>query len=78
MIDHIYLPVKDIDRSLQFYTALLTPLDFAGRWDFKGQDGWPDLSVRVRRGQAGLLAQKVHDNVSGALCSVHRNEQGSR
>src|SRR5690348_16435894 len=43
MIDHIYLPVKDIDRSLQFYTALLTPLDFAGRWDFNGQDGWPDL-----------------------------------
>ena len=43
MIDHIYLPVKDIDRSLQFYAALLTPLDFAGRWDFKGQDGWPDL-----------------------------------
>ena len=43
MIDHIYLPVTDIDRSLQFYTALLTPLDFAGRWDFKGQDGWPDL-----------------------------------
>jgi catechol 2,3-dioxygenase-like lactoylglutathione lyase family enzyme len=43
MIDHIYLPVTDIDRSLQFYTALLTPLDFAGCWDFKGQDGWPDL-----------------------------------
>jgi len=39
MIDHIYLPVKDIDRSLQFYAALLTPLDFAGRWDFKGQGG---------------------------------------
>ena len=43
MIDHIYLPVMDIDRSLRFYTALLTPLDFAGRWDFKGQAGWPDL-----------------------------------
>jgi catechol 2,3-dioxygenase-like lactoylglutathione lyase family enzyme len=39
MIDHIYLPVTDIDRSLQFYTALLTPLGLAGRWDFKGQDG---------------------------------------
>jgi catechol 2,3-dioxygenase-like lactoylglutathione lyase family enzyme len=43
LIHHIYLPVKDIDRSLQFYAALLTPLDFAGRWDFKVQDSWPDL-----------------------------------
>jgi catechol 2,3-dioxygenase-like lactoylglutathione lyase family enzyme len=48
MIDHIYLPVKDIDRSLQFYTALLTPLDFAGRWDFKSQDGRPDLYGAAR------------------------------
>ena len=43
MIDHIYLPVKDIDRSLEFYDALLTPLGLAHRWDFKGRDGWPDL-----------------------------------
>ena len=43
MIDHIYLPVTDIDRSLDFYGAVLTPLDFAHRWDFKAQAGWPDL-----------------------------------
>jgi catechol 2,3-dioxygenase-like lactoylglutathione lyase family enzyme len=43
MIDHIYLPVTDIDRSLNFYGAVLTPLDFAHRWDFKAQAGWPDL-----------------------------------
>src|SRR5690349_20882045 len=43
MIDHIYLPVRDIDRSLQFYEALLEPLDLGRRWNFRGRDGWPDL-----------------------------------
>jgi predicted lactoylglutathione lyase len=43
MIDHIYLPVTDIKRSLDFYGAGLTPLGFAHRWDFKAQAGWPDL-----------------------------------
>ncbi|HUE61325.1 MAG TPA: VOC family protein [Acidimicrobiales bacterium] len=43
MIDHIYLPVTDIDRSLDFYTAVLTPLDLAHRWEFKARAGWPDL-----------------------------------
>jgi catechol 2,3-dioxygenase-like lactoylglutathione lyase family enzyme len=43
MIDHIYLPVTDIDRSLDFYRAVLTPLGSAHRWDFKARDGWPDL-----------------------------------
>jgi catechol 2,3-dioxygenase-like lactoylglutathione lyase family enzyme len=43
IIDHIYLPVTDVDRSLDFYRAVLTPLDFAHRWDFKAQAGWPDL-----------------------------------
>jgi catechol 2,3-dioxygenase-like lactoylglutathione lyase family enzyme len=43
MIDHIYLPVTDIERSPHFYGALLTPLGSANRWDFKAQAGWPDL-----------------------------------
>lgn len=43
MIDHIYLPVTDIERSLDFYGAVLTPLGLAHGWDFKAQAGWPDL-----------------------------------
>lgn len=43
MIDHIYLPVTDIDRSLDFYAAVLAPLGIAHRWDFKAHAGWPDL-----------------------------------
>ena len=43
VVDPIYLPVTDIDRSMDFYQALLTPLGLAHRWDFKAQAGWPDL-----------------------------------
>jgi hypothetical protein len=31
MIDHISLPVRDIDRSFQVFEALLTPLELAHR-----------------------------------------------
>ena len=37
MIDHIYLPVTNIKRSLDFYSALLTPLGTADRWKFEAK-----------------------------------------
>ena len=43
MIDHIYLPVTNIKRSLDFYSALLTPLAKADRWKFEAKAGYPDL-----------------------------------
>src|ERR1700757_1605367 len=43
MIDHIYLPVTNIKRSLDFYSALLTPLGTADRWKFEAKAGYPDL-----------------------------------
>jgi catechol 2,3-dioxygenase-like lactoylglutathione lyase family enzyme len=43
MIDHIYLPVTDIDRSLDFYPAVLMPRGAAHRWDVNAQAGWPNL-----------------------------------
>ncbi|MEU1597955.1 VOC family protein [Streptomyces sp. NPDC005708] len=43
MIDHIYLPVTNLEKSLAFYTALLTPLGKGKTWEFKAQAGWPDL-----------------------------------
>ena len=43
MIDHIYLPVTNIKRSLDFYSALLTPLGKADRWKFEAKAGYPDL-----------------------------------
>jgi catechol 2,3-dioxygenase-like lactoylglutathione lyase family enzyme len=53
MIDHIYLPVTNIKRSLDFYSALLTPLGKADRWKFEAK------AVGVWRAPAGILAQRI-------------------
>lgn len=46
MLDHIFLPVSDVDRSITFYTAVLAPLGINRSHDFDGKDGpsgHPDL-----------------------------------
>ena len=41
MLDHIFLTVSDVDRSIAFYTAALAPLGIAHRHDYAGTDGPP-------------------------------------
>jgi len=41
MLDHIFLSVSDIVRSIGFYEATLTPLGITARHDFDGEDGPP-------------------------------------
>ena len=41
MLDHIFLSVGDIDRSIAFYTAALAPLGITRRHDYAGKDGPP-------------------------------------
>jgi catechol 2,3-dioxygenase-like lactoylglutathione lyase family enzyme len=41
MLDHVFLSVSDIDRSIAFYTAALAPLGIVNRHDFDGKDGPP-------------------------------------
>ena len=46
MLDHIFLSVSDITRSIRFYEAALTPLGITARLDYDGKDGphgHPDL-----------------------------------
>jgi catechol 2,3-dioxygenase-like lactoylglutathione lyase family enzyme len=46
LIDHVYISVTDIDRSLAFYSAALEPLGWRvlGNYDSSsGPDGVPDL-----------------------------------
>ena len=46
MLDHIFLTVSDIDRSISFYEAALTPLGIDQRFDYDGKNGplgHPDL-----------------------------------
>lgn len=41
MLDHIFLCVSDIDRSIAFYTAALAPLGITRQHDYAGKDGPP-------------------------------------
>jgi catechol 2,3-dioxygenase-like lactoylglutathione lyase family enzyme len=41
MLDHVFLSVSDLDRSINFYTAALTPLGITTRLDYDGRDGPP-------------------------------------
>ena len=41
MLDHIFLPVTDIRRSVVFYEKSLAPLGITQRVDYDGKDGPP-------------------------------------
>lgn len=41
MLDHIFLSVSDIQRSIDFYHGALTPLGITTRHDYDGKDGPP-------------------------------------
>ncbi len=46
MLDHIFLSVSDIARSIRFYEEALEPLGITARLDYDGKDGplgHPDL-----------------------------------
>ncbi|RYG17528.1 MAG: VOC family protein [Caulobacteraceae bacterium] len=46
MLDHVFISVSDLTRSIAFYTAALTPLGIHDRVDYDGADGpagHPDL-----------------------------------
>jgi len=41
MLDHVFLSVSDVTRSIAFYTAVLAPLGITDRLDYDGRDGPP-------------------------------------
>lgn len=46
MLDHIFISVSDIERSIRFYEAALTPVGITVRLNYDGKDGpsgHPDL-----------------------------------
>jgi catechol 2,3-dioxygenase-like lactoylglutathione lyase family enzyme len=60
MIDHIGIPVTDLDASVAFYTRALAPLGYVLMMRFEGvagfgADGKPDFWIA-----AGGASQKIH------------------
>ena len=41
MLDHVFISVSDIDRSIAFYELALAPLGIAHAIDYDGKDGPP-------------------------------------
>jgi catechol 2,3-dioxygenase-like lactoylglutathione lyase family enzyme len=41
MLDHVFLSVRNVERSIAFYTAVLAPLGITKRVDYDGKDGPP-------------------------------------
>ena len=41
MLDHVFLSVSDLERSIAFYSAALAPLGITDRLDYDGKDGPP-------------------------------------
>jgi catechol 2,3-dioxygenase-like lactoylglutathione lyase family enzyme len=41
MLDHVFISVSDLDRSIAFYAQALAPLGISDRVDFDGKDGPP-------------------------------------
>lgn len=41
MLDHVFVSVSDVQRSIDFYTAVLAPLGITRQHDYDGKDGPP-------------------------------------
>ncbi|ANH69938.1 VOC family protein [Mitsuaria sp. 7] len=41
MLDHVFLTVPDLERSIAFYTQVLAALGISNRLDYDGKDGPP-------------------------------------
>jgi catechol 2,3-dioxygenase-like lactoylglutathione lyase family enzyme len=39
MLDHVFLTVSDLSRSIAFYEAALAPLGIDQRFDYDGKNG---------------------------------------
>ena len=70
MLDHIFLSVSDIARSIRFYEAVLTPLGIAARLDYDGKDGPPGHPDLNGFGSNGRMFFWLREGVSGGR-AVH-------
>jgi catechol 2,3-dioxygenase-like lactoylglutathione lyase family enzyme len=79
MLDHVFLSVSGIARSVAFYTAVLAPLGIVNRHDYDGKDGppgHPDLKGFGANGRMFFwLREGVVEGRAAHIGFVARNRQ---
>ena len=57
MLDHVFITVKDLDRSIAFYETALKPLGIVHALDYDGKDGPKDIPTsRASDGTAAYFS----------------------
>jgi catechol 2,3-dioxygenase-like lactoylglutathione lyase family enzyme len=64
MLDHVFISVTDMARSLAFYTAVFTPLGITARVDYDGKDGPPGHPDLKGFGANGRIFFWLRDGVA--------------
>lgn len=69
MLDHVFITVKDLNRSIAFYEAALKPLGIMHAVDYDGKDGpegHPDLKGFGRDGRVFFWLRQGHADAKAA------------
>lgn len=78
MLDHVFITVSDVQRSIDFYTAALAPLGITRQHDYDGRDGppgHPDLKGFGAKGRVFFwLRQGVVDGRAAHIGFVASNK----
>jgi catechol 2,3-dioxygenase-like lactoylglutathione lyase family enzyme len=78
MLDHVFLTVRDIERSIAFYTATLAPLGITTRVDYDGSNGpsgHPDLKGFGANGRIFFWLKQGSADSSAAHVGFVANSQ---
>ena len=64
MLDHVFLTVSNMKRSISFYEAVLAPLGINERFDFNGKNGPPGHPDLKGFGENGRLFLSLREGVA--------------
>jgi catechol 2,3-dioxygenase-like lactoylglutathione lyase family enzyme len=80
MLDHVFLTVADLERSIAFYETALKPLGIVHAVDYDGKDGpegHPDLKGFGRDGRVFFWLRQVDTEAGAAhIGFVAKTENG--
>src|ERR1700761_7751680 len=78
MLDHVFITVRDIERSIAFYESALKPLGIEHAVDYDGKDGpkgHPDLKGFGKDGRVFFWLKQGSANAKAAHIGFVANNQ---